>query len=58
MGEPPLFTGAAQETLAEAFPGTAVTFVGGSGSPRGVTARDGALAGESPLEFVATTVNV
>ena len=53
MGEPPVFTGASQETLAKAFPGMAVTFVGGSGEPRGVTGEDGSLSREFPLEFVA-----
>jgi hypothetical protein len=40
------------------LPPEAATPVGAAGTPTGVTADDGSLAGESPTPLVATTANV
>jgi hypothetical protein len=58
ISEPPVFTGAFQETYCDAFPETAVTPVGASGTDIGVTEDDAAEAIELPTELVAFTVNV
>jgi hypothetical protein len=49
--------GAVKETVAEPLPGIAITPVGASGFPAGVTAADVA-AEEVPVEFVAVALNV
>ena len=54
---PPSDAGALHESVARAFPGTAVTDVGASGRVRGVTAAVGSAA-TVPAPFIATTVNV
>jgi hypothetical protein len=58
IAEPPFEAGATQETVTELIPATAVTFVGEPGTVAGVTADEAEDAGELPIEFVATTVNV
>jgi hypothetical protein len=58
---PPLFVGATNATLAEAFPAVATTPVGAPGTiivAVGVTAVEAAEAAELPTELVATTVKV
>ncbi len=58
MAEPPLLAGAVQDTVACALPAVALGAVGAPGTVLGVTE---ALAGdslESPMAFVAITVNV
>jgi hypothetical protein len=59
MAEPPLETGAVQETteLALAFD-VAVTAVGAPGAVAGMAAADGDDAGLVPAALVAVTVNV
>ena len=52
---PPDEIGAFQVTVALASPAVAVTFVGGPGTLRGVTAFESADGGESPVPFIATT---
>ena len=58
MAAPPLFTGAVKDTVAWVLPGAAETLVGAPGTLAGVTGLDSVLAGELPMLFVATTVNV
>ena len=57
MAEPPVEAGAVKLTLADPFPGVAVTPVGAVGAPTviAVDAEDGVLV---PLALVAVTVNV
>jgi hypothetical protein len=55
---PPLFAGAVQLTVADFWPGCAVTPVGGFGTPSTTTLLEAWDAGPSPTAFVATTVNV
>ena len=60
MAEPPLLTGAVQETDAEPLPGVAVTAVGAPGAVAAagvVYVADAPEAGLAPFELVATTVN-
>src|SRR4051794_11212433 len=58
IGEPPLLIGATHRTVACALPRVAVTPVGGSGRPAGVTGADGADSGLAPTPFSARTWNV
>jgi hypothetical protein len=58
IGDPPVFDGAVNATLACAFPFVAVPIVGAPGTDEGVTAFDAALCELLPMAFVATTVNV
>ena len=55
---PPVLAGALQLTVACPFPAAAVTFVGGPGTVRGVTALDALLGDPVPAMLVAVTVNV
>lgn len=57
MVAPPFDTGAVHESVARAFPATAVTFVGASGRVRGVTAAVGSAA-TVPAPFIAVTMKV
>jgi hypothetical protein len=58
MALPPLEAGAPKETVAEALPAMAVTFVGASAVVIGVTAAEADEAAEVPAAFVAVTVKV
>jgi hypothetical protein len=59
IGRPPVCVGAVQETTEAPLRfEVAVTAVGASGTPAGVTDEDGAEAGPGPIAFVAVTVNV
>jgi hypothetical protein len=58
MAEPPVLTGAVQETATEVLPGTPVTAVGAPGTVAGVTAADGVESGPVPVPLVAVTVKV
>jgi hypothetical protein len=58
IGLPPSDDGAIHATVAVAFPAMAVTPVGASGGPVGVTPLEGADGTLVPTTFVATTVNV
>ena len=61
MAEPPLETGAVQETVAEALPATALALLGAPGAvtgATGVTEMDDALALLVPTVLVAVTVKV
>ena len=58
MALPPLLMGAVKVTLACAFPGVAVAFVGGPGRVAGVTLFEGADWRLEPAAFVATTLKV
>ena len=59
MAEPPLFSGAVQDTTAEALPAVADTAVGGPGKPAtGVTGEEAVEAALVPTAFVAFTVKV
>ena len=55
---PPSDTGTFQLTSAVVSPAMAVTLVGASGTPTGVTGDDATDAGPVPIAFVAVTVNV
>ena len=55
---PPLFVGATNVTVAEAFPAVATTPVGASGAVAGVTAVEVSEEAEEPTVFSATTVKV
>jgi hypothetical protein len=57
---PPVFDGAVQLTVAEAFPAVAETPVGapGTAGALGVTALDAADSGPVPVALVADTVKV
>jgi hypothetical protein len=55
---PPLEAGAVQVTEADESNATALTSVGASGLPTGVTAVLAVEAGPVPLALVAVTVNV
>ena len=60
IGLPPLLAGV-KLIVARPSPATAVTFVGAPGDPTGatgVTLAEDTDAGESPVLFVATTLNV
>jgi hypothetical protein len=50
--------GALNETVAVVLPRDAVTLVGAPGTPCGVTEFEGVEVEESPIAFVALTVNV
>jgi hypothetical protein len=56
--EPPSDVGADHFTVACALPDVATTEVGAVGTVAGSTATDARLGDESPILFVATTVNV
>ena len=58
MADPPLETGAVQETVAEALLATALALLGAPGAVTGVTELDGALALLVPTVLVAVTVKV
>jgi hypothetical protein len=58
IGLPPFVAGAVQNTVALAFPATALTPVGAPGTVTGVTEFDAADAGPLPTELVAVTVKV
>ena len=53
-----MLAGAANETVALAFPPTALTVVGAPGTEAGVTLLDGADDEPVPTAFLALTVNV
>jgi hypothetical protein len=53
----PLALGVVQLTLACTLPAVAVTLVGASGTPAGVTTFDAADAGPVPTALVAVTIN-
>jgi hypothetical protein len=58
IAEPPLFSGAVNETTADAFAVVAVTPVGGPGILAGVTAVDAVESVEVPDVFVAVVSNL
>jgi hypothetical protein len=57
-GEPPFDVGAAHDTDAWALPGTAMTFVGATGTTGTVFADDFADSGPVPSALIALTVQV
>ena len=56
--DPPLFSGATNDTVACALPAVALTEVGGLGTVAGTTGAEGAEGGPWPTLLVARTVNV
>ena len=58
IAEPPLDTGAVQETMTEESPNTPVAPVGAPGTVEGTTAPETLDAEPVPAIFVAVTVNV
>ena len=58
IGDPPLETGAVNETVACALPGVATPMMGAPGTVEGVTLLEGGEAGPVPTPVVAVTVNV
>lgn len=56
--DPPLLTGAVQDTIALVPPRVATTPLGADGVVLGMTAVEAAEAGEVPIAFVAVTVNL
>ena len=58
MAEPPLSSGAVNETTADAFAVVAVRFVGGPGILAGITADDAAESVDVPDAFVAVVSNL
>jgi hypothetical protein len=55
---PPSLPGGVKLTVAARLPATALAPVGTPGTPRGVTAADGALGALVPARLVAVTVKV
>ena len=55
---PPFESGAAQVSVAEFIPATAVTAVGAPGTERGMTEYEAADADENPILFIAFTVKL
>ena len=58
IAEPPLLTGAVNETTAPPSNGAADTAVGAFGTVDGITALEADEASEVPIPFVAVTLNV
>ena len=58
IADPPLLTGAVNETAAPPSRGVADTAVGAFGTVDGITALEADEANEVPIPFVAVTLNV
>ena len=58
MADPPLLAGAVKLTVALPLPAVALTVVGASGTPEGVTMLEGADAAPVPAALVAVTVQL
>ena len=56
--EPPLDTGAVQDTVTCVLPETPLTEVGAPGAEAGITAEEANEAAPVPAEFVAVTLKV